>query len=160
MEAEDLAAEYETLVLPRFDEWAALTLGFGLVETARAAGAPVVIDIRTADRVLFHVALPGATPLNDLWVARKAATALLFQKPSLLVGVEHRAKGGTLADHGLSLATHADHGGAVPVRVAGTGVVACVTVSGLPQVEDHRMAVEGLRSLKTRLDGPDPQAGV
>ena len=64
MEAEDLAAEYETLVLPRFDEWAALTLGFGLVETARAAGAPVVIDIRTADRVLFHVALPGATPLN------------------------------------------------------------------------------------------------
>ena len=64
--------------------------------------------------------------------------------PSLLVGLRNRAKNETLAKHGLDMADYADHGGAVPIRVAGTGVVACLTVSGLPQVEDHRLAVAAL----------------
>ncbi len=97
--------------------------------------------------MLFHASLPGAAPLNDRWIARKAATALAFQQPSLLVGTRHRETGGSLAGNGLDPLTHADHGGAVPVRVRGAGVVAVVTVSGLPQVEDHRMAVAALRRL-------------
>jgi uncharacterized protein (UPF0303 family) len=110
-----------------------------------------VIDIRSPDRSLFRAALPGSAPLNDLWVARKAATAMLFHEPSFLVGTRNRERGETLAKHGLPAETHADHGGAVPVRVAGLGVVACVTVSGLPQAEDHRLAADALRALATRL---------
>lgn len=148
MDAQTIEAEFATLIFRRFDEEAALELGHTLVGMARAMAAPVVIDIRTADRILFHAALPGATPLNDLWVARKAATALLFQLPSLLVGTRNRDKDGTLARHGLSEATHADHGGAVPIRVKGVGVVAVVTVSGLPQVEDHKLAVRGIEAIR------------
>lgn len=143
----DLAKEARRLIFPRFAEETALALGLKLVELAQAGDLPVVIDIRTPDRCLFHAALPGSAPLNDLWAARKSATALMFHEASLLVGTRHRDKGETLAKHGLPPEGYADHGGAVPIRVAGTGVVACVTVSGLPQVEDHRLAVRAIEAL-------------
>ena len=72
-------------------------------------------------------------------------------EPSLAVGQRNRDKGETLAKHGLDMAHYADHGGAVPIRVAGVGVVAVLTVSGLPQLEDHRLAVSALTALKARL---------
>lgn len=143
----ELTEEARRLIFPRFAEETALALGLKLVELARAGDLPVVIDIRTADRCLFHAALPGSAPLNDLWAARKSATALMFHEASLLVGTRHRDKGETLAKHGLPSEGYADHGGAVPIRVAGAGVVACVTVSGLPQVEDHRLAVRAIEAL-------------
>lgn len=146
-EIEALEAEAAALVLPAFSEETALRLGLDLVEFARADGLPVVINVRTADRTLFHAALPGSSPENDAWARRKSNVALHFHAPSLLVGARLRAKERTLADQGLPATDYAAHGGAVPIRVQGTGVVAVVTVSGLPQVEDHRLVVQALRRL-------------
>jgi uncharacterized protein (UPF0303 family) len=143
-DSDALKAEAAALVFDRFDEETALSLGLRAAGLAR--GKPVVISVRTADRILFHVALPGSTPLNDRWIARKTATALAFGEPSFVVGIRHRETGRTLATHGLSTETHADHGGAVPLRVAGVGVVACLTVSGLPQAEDHALAIAAIRA--------------
>jgi uncharacterized protein (UPF0303 family) len=145
MDASTLEAEAARLIFPRFTEDTALRLGLTLVELARAGKLPVVIDIRTPDRTLFHASLPGSAPVNDLWARRKSNTALMFQEPSLITGLKHRAKGESLAKHGLSHEDHADHGGAVPIRVKGAGVVAVATVSGLPQVEDHRLVIRGIR---------------
>jgi Haem-degrading len=103
MDLEKLEAEWDGLVLPRFDEATALRLGQVLVELALAEKLPVVIDIRTADRTLFHAALPGAAPLNDLWARRKSNTALMFQLPSLLVGRRNLAKGEKLDRNGRRL---------------------------------------------------------
>lgn len=147
MDVETLEAEAQALILPQFTEGTALMLGMVLVGVAQDGALPIVIDIRTPDRTLFHAALPGSTPLNDLWARRKSNTALLFQLPSFLVGTRNRAKGETLARHGLDPADHADNGGAVPVRVAGAGVVAVVTVSGLPQAEDHALVVRAIRQV-------------
>lgn len=143
----DLAEEARRLIFPRFAEDTALALGLKLVELAQSGNLPVVIDIRTPDRCLFHAALPGSTPMNGLWAARKSATALMFQEASLQVGLRHRKRGETLAKHGLPAERYADHGGAVPIRVEGAGVVACVTVSGLPQVEDHRLAIRAIEAV-------------
>jgi uncharacterized protein (UPF0303 family) len=148
MDIPDLEAEAATLIFESFAETETLHLGQILTGLALAETLPVVINIRTADRTLFHAALPGSAPLNDLWARRKSNVALVFQEASLLVGMRHRAKGETLAKHGLDTADHADHGGAVPIRVKGAGVVAVVTVSGLPQVEDHKLVVRGLRQMK------------
>jgi uncharacterized protein (UPF0303 family) len=149
MDIAELEAEAGTLVLPAFCETDALRLGGILTDIALAEGLPVVIDIRTADRTLYHAGLPGSAPLNDLWARRKSNTALRFHAASLLVGARHREKGETLAKHGLDTADHADHGGAVPIQVKGVGVVAVATVSGLPQVEDHRLVIRGIRALLT-----------
>ena len=147
MTRETLIAEEARLVLPMFDEATALALGTILVDLARAENLPVVINIRTADRTLFHAGLPGSAPLNDAWARRKSNVALMFQKSSLLVGTMLREKGARLADEGLSELDYADHGGAVPIRVVGVGMVAVATVSGLPQRDDHALVVRGLDAL-------------
>jgi uncharacterized protein (UPF0303 family) len=107
----------------------------------------VVINIRSVNRTFFHAALAGSAPLHEIWARRKSNIALTFQEPSLLVGLRHKEKGENLAKHGLDPAEFADHGGAVPIRVAGAGIVAVATVSGLPQVEDHMLVVRGIKAL-------------
>lgn len=149
MEISELETEYAGLELAKFDETAALRLGEVLVDLALAEDLAVVIDIRTADRTLFHAAMPGSAPLNDLWARRKSNTALKFQLPSLLVGRRNKARGEGLERHGLPPEDYSDSGGAVPIRVRGVGVVAVATVSGLPQVEDHKLVVRGLKALAT-----------
>ena len=147
--SETLQAEAANLTLPRFAEAEALALGQILTELGR--GLTIVINIRTPDRTLFHAALPGSGPINDRWIQRKSATALLFQEASLAVGVRTRAKGESLTKFGLPVEDYAEQGGAVPIWVEGAGVVAVVTVSGLAQVDDHNLAVAGLRQLKAGL---------
>ncbi len=147
MDVATLEAQAESLILSTFTEEDALALGMSIVEWARIASLPIVVNIRTPDRTLFHAALPGSAPNNDNWARRKSNTTLLFQQASLLVGTRLRARGETLAMQGLDPQDYADHGGSLPIRVRGVGVVAAVTVSGLPQVEDHNLAVQALEVL-------------
>lgn len=149
MDIADLEAEAARLIFPAFTETTAWHLGQILVNLAQQDHLPVVIDIRTPDRTLFHAALPGSAPLNDRWVRRKSNVALHFHRASLHVGRMMAAKGEALAKHGLSEEDYAIQGGAVPVRVTGVGVVAVATVSGLPQVEDHRLVIRALDHLLT-----------
>jgi uncharacterized protein (UPF0303 family) len=141
-----IRAEAEALVFTQFTEDTAWELGNILVAMARADALPVIINIRTANRCLFHAALPGSKPLNDLWVQRKSSVALLFGEPSFSVGLRHAEKGEKLAKHGLDTAQFADHGGAVPIYTP-SGIAAVATVSGLPQVEDHALVMRALRAL-------------
>ena len=149
MTPSDLEAEAKTLILPRFDADLALRLGVILIGLAK--GLPVVINIRNAHRCHFHAALPGSAANNDTWARRKSNTALMMGLPSLQVGAKHRDKGGSLPEQGYPVEDFSDHGGAVPVVVAGVGMVAVATVSGLPQLEDHRLVVAGIRALLAEL---------
>jgi uncharacterized protein (UPF0303 family) len=61
------------------------------------------------------------------------------------VGQSYRDRGKTFdAEPHLDSALYAAHGGCFPVIVRGTGPVGTVTVSGLPQLEDHHLVVEAL----------------
>lgn len=146
MDLSTLDEEARRLVFAQFSEETALDLGLTLVGLATERALPVVIDIRTPDRTLFHAAMPGSAPLNDLWARRKSATALVAHKASMAVGLKHRERGTTVARDGLDPLHHADSGGAVPIRVAGVGVVAVATVSGLTQEDDHRLVVEAIET--------------
>ncbi len=137
-----LEGQEARLVFPAFGEDTAWAIGTALVAVARAAAAPVVIDIRTPDRTLFHAALPGSTPDNDHWARRKSAVVLRYHHSSLLVGVRLSHRGATLEPSGgIDPMEFAAHGGSFPVRVKGTGVVAAITVSGLASEDDHAMIV-------------------
>ena len=137
--------EEHTLRFDTFDNDDAWRLGCLLVELARERELPVTIDIRRAGQQLFHAALPGTAPDNDTWVARKVRVVLRFGAPSYLVGLRAKAKGTTFNEqHDLPLREYAAHGGAFPIRVRDVGVVGVVTVSGLPQADDHALVVEAL----------------
>ncbi|MFJ6082940.1 heme-degrading domain-containing protein [Streptomyces sp. NPDC092369] len=148
---EELEAQERHLVFSRFtfeDAWA---LGSLLVDLARERQAPVAIDIHRGGQQLFHAALPGSTPDNDAWIARKRRVVERYGSASYLVGARFRAKGTTFEDSSrLDPDEYAAHGGSFPITVDGVGVVGSVTVSGLPQLEDHRMVVEALEEYLKR----------
>ncbi|MEV6193530.1 heme-degrading domain-containing protein [Streptomyces sp. NPDC051920] len=144
-EIADLEEQERRLTLQRFTHDDAWALGTLLVELAREREAPVAIDIRRGGQQLFHAALPGSTPDNDAWIDRKRRVVERYGCSSLLVGSRFRAKGTTFEDSSrLDPDTYAAHGGAFPITVTGAGVIGTVVVSGLPQVEDHKMVVEAL----------------
>lgn len=149
---EQIAQEEQELILPHFDELDAWRLGTILVDRARARTAPVAIDIRRPGQILFHAALPGATADNDEWIRRKSNVVFRFGKASFAVGIG-LALAGTNIDqkYFVSPLEYSPHGGAFPIRVRGTGMVACVTVSGLPQEEDHALVVQGLHQFIAEL---------
>ncbi|GGK47965.1 heme-degrading domain-containing protein [Streptomyces flaveus] len=141
----ELEAQERRLTLPHFTYDDAWTLGTLLVDLARERGAPVAIDITRSGQQLFHAALPGSTPDNDAWIARKRRVVERYAASSLLVGTRFRAKGTTFeADSRLDPDVYAAHGGAFPITVEGAGVIGTVVVSGLPQLEDHALVVEAL----------------
>jgi uncharacterized protein (UPF0303 family) len=150
MDIDTLQSQEDRLRWTRFDANDAANLGLSLLAMARAGALPVVINIRTPSQTLFHMALPGATPLNDLWALRKSATVLTYHMSSLHVGERMRASGRTLAQDGLDPAKYADHGGSFPIRLRDGTVIGAVTISGLPQRDDHALVV---RALETALAG-------
>ncbi|MFD6920078.1 heme-degrading domain-containing protein [Streptomyces sp. NPDC059944] len=144
-EIAELEEQERRLTLPRFTHDDAWTLGTLLVELARERDAPVAVDIRRGGQQLFHAALPGSTPDNDAWIDRKRRVVERYGCSSLLVGSRFRAKGTTFEDSSrLDPDAYAAHGGAFPLAVKDTGVIGTVVVSGLPQIEDHRLVVEAL----------------
>jgi uncharacterized protein (UPF0303 family) len=143
-----IAAQEAALVFQRFTLETAWTLGTALRDAALARGAPVAIDISLRERPLFHAALPGAGPDNADWVRRKRNTVLTLAASTLAVGLKLKASGETLEErYGLSPRDHAAHGGGFPLTLEGLGCIGAITVSGLPQVEDHALVVEVLERL-------------
>ncbi|MER7836832.1 heme-degrading domain-containing protein [Streptomyces sp. NPDC096040] len=142
---EELEKQERLLVFRRFTHDDAWALGSLLVEMARERQAPVAIDIHRAGQQLFHAALPGSTPDNDAWITRKRRVVERYGSASYLVGARFRAKGTTFEESSrLDPDAYAAHGGSFPITVENVGVIGSVTVSGLPQLQDHRLVVDAL----------------
>jgi len=120
----------------------ALRLGLLIVRLATERSLGVTVDITRGEQQLVHIALDGSTADNDAWIARKTRVVRRFGASSLLVGL--REGEGFNAKFDLPLDRYAAHGGSFPVVVHGVGLVGTVTVSGLPQRDDHALVVEAL----------------
>ena len=143
----ELAAEEEELQFTGFTNDDAWDLGSALVAAARRDGAPVAVDVSRHGHQLFHASLPGTSPDNDSWIQRKTRVVHRFGHSSLYVRQASIERGTTFEEEfGLDPALYAAHGGAFPVVVRSVGPVGAVVVSGLPQLEDHRMVVAAIRA--------------
>jgi uncharacterized protein (UPF0303 family) len=146
---EQIAQEEKDLILDRFTEEDAWELGCLIVEEARKRGARVAVDIRRPSQILFHATLAGATPDNDEWIRRKSNVVFRFEKASFAVGITLALAETTIEKKSfVSPLDYSPHGGAFPIRVRGCGLIACATVSGLPQEEDHALVTACLRRFK------------
>jgi uncharacterized protein (UPF0303 family) len=157
--AEDLATiarQEAELLFPSFDYDSAWRLGLSLRELAISRGQSIVIDIRRfgqPHQPLFYTAL-GGTPDNARWVQRKSNVVARFHRSSYAIGLTLEHTNRTFADrYNLPDADYAAHGGSFPIHVSGAGIIGSVTVSGLPQRDDHNLVVEALcLALKKDLD--------
>jgi len=140
---DELLAQEEELQFTSFTNDDAWALGNLLVAGARERGLAVTVDISRGEQRLFHFALPGTAADNDEWIERKNRVVRRFGHSSYFMGV---SEGEAFAsNYLLDEREYAAHGGAFPVRVRDAGVVGTVTVSGLPQEDDHRFVVAVLR---------------
>ena len=142
---EELLAQEEELQFTSFSNDDAWALGTALVAAAREEGLAVTIAIGRGEQRLFHYALEGTAADNDEWIERKNRVVRRFGHSSFYVG--RLLEGTTIEEKFLLDGTlFAAHGGAFPVIVRDVGMVGTVTVSGLPQAEDHRLVVAVLRA--------------
>ena len=141
-----LLQEEQELQFTQFNEDMAWEIGSQLVEQALNKGLPVTIDIMRGTHQLFHAGLRGTSADNDEWVKRKVRTVYRFGHSSFYIGHLLNSKGKTIEQaYLISEFEYAAHGGSFPVIVRDTGVVGTVTVSGLSQEEDHKLAVQVIR---------------
>jgi uncharacterized protein (UPF0303 family) len=145
---EKIALQERELCLPRLDAKIAWDLGSRIRAMALERGLMLVIDVRRFGQPLFYAALDGTTPDNAEWVRRKSNVVARFHCSSYAVGMTLKVKDATLLErYGLPVADYAADGGSFPLTVEGAGIVGSVTVSGLPQRDDHNFVVEALCGL-------------
>lgn len=145
---EDLLAEEKAIALGGFDYADAWTLGSHIQAAAAERGLAIGIEVVHGNTQVFLALMPGSTPDNLDWLRRKRSTALRFHHSSLYVRLLSESRGVNFhTRYRLPDADYAASGGSVPVFIRDVGVVGAVTVSGLPDVEDHRLVIAALRSL-------------
>lgn len=135
-----IALQEERLQFDRFDAKTAWDLGSRLREIAEARQHAIVIDIQLHGLPLFYLALQGTTPDNPEWVRRKRNIVRRFFRSSYAIGLMVKAEKMNL--EALDPSDYAYHGGCFPIFLKNTGCVGTITVSGLPQREDHCLVVE------------------
>ncbi len=156
---EKIAQQEKKLQFQKFDAATAWQIGSALKAEAEKRGVSVAIDIQLGNHPLFSYAMPGTTPDNLDWIRRKKNVVNRYHRSSYSVGLRHEKLGTTLQNRaGLELKDFAPHGGCFPILLAGTGCVGTITVSGLPQRDDHMMVVEILQS-HLKLTGEDLALG-
>jgi len=111
---------------------------------------PIAIEVRIGEWIVFHASLEGSKPENDWWINRKVAVVMLNQHSTMFERVSSEERGVDWhIENGVTDETHAIHGGAIPL-ITEEGFKGILIVSGLPQVEDHLLAVEVLTEFLAR----------
>jgi len=143
-----IAEQERRLRLERLDEATAWELGSLLRRLATGRGGAVTIEVRLARQTVFFCTMPGTTAANADWARRKRNTAELLSRSSYGVGRSLELEGTSLElKMGLPLRDYASHGGSFPLWASGGACLGAVTVSGLPQRDDHALVVEALASM-------------
>jgi len=139
-----IAEQEARLRFERFDAEVAWKLGQRLKETADRLHSAIAMDISFFTQPIFYYAMPGTTPDHADCIRRKRNVVQRFHRSSYAVGLSLKQKESSLEERGLAAHEYAAQGGSFPVFVQGVGCIGAITVSGLPQREDHELVVEVL----------------
>src|SRR4051812_22247076 len=124
----ELEALENELVFESFDQQDAWRIGTAAVDIIHEHDYVLAVQVVVGGRVLFKTAQNGVSQDTEAWLAGKAAAALLFESSTYRVRLRKDADPSVIA--GLDEDTYRTHGGSVPIRVRGRGIIGTVTVSG------------------------------
>lgn len=144
---EALLQQEDELQFDYFNNDLAWQIGCKLKEIAEQKNSHVAIEVYAFKQILFSFAMSNTQLDNRLWIERKRKTVLRFGNSSYYINQYNKSKNRVFEeqDH-IDAKQYAGHGGAFPIRIRNSGLVGVVTVSGLPQIEDHQMVIEALTS--------------
>ena len=124
----------------------AIEVGNQAVALGTSRNYPITISIELDSEEVFRQALPGASDEHAGWINRKANVVNLTHHSTMYERVKAEEDGIDWHDkHGVVDETHAIHGGGFPLRTSDGQFRGVLLISGLPQVEDHLLAVEVLQ---------------
>jgi len=148
--SKQLLAEEQKLRLPSLSNTDAIEIGQIAVSLGSKRKLPIAIEVRIGGWIVFHASLEGSKPENDWWITRKVAVVKLNHHSTLFerVSPEERELDWH-KENGVTDETHAIHGGALPL-ITEEGFKGILIISGLPQIEDHLLAVEVLTEFLAR----------
>jgi len=148
--SKQLLDEEQILKLPSLTNNDAIEIGEIAVILGSQRKLPIAIEVRISEWIVFHASLEGAKPENDWWINRKVAVVMLNQHSTMFERVSAEERGVDWhQENGVTDETHAIHGGAIPL-ITDEGFKGILIISGLPQVEDHLLAVEVLTEFLAR----------
>jgi uncharacterized protein (UPF0303 family) len=148
--SKQLLNEEQVLKLPSLSNNDAIEIGQIAVTLGRQRKLPIAIEVRIGNWIIFHASLEGSKPENDWWINRKVAVVKLKQHSTMYERVSAEERGVDWhKENNLQDETHAIHGGALPL-ITDEGFKGILIISGLPQVEDHLLAVEVLTEFLAR----------
>jgi Uncharacterized conserved protein len=137
--------ELNTLSVGEMSADDAVDLGLVTIAVIRERDLNLAVDVTLRGHSMFRAKLKNTGPENDFWLDAKAAVAVRFGEPSLLVKLRHLEAGTPFEDRtDIDHFRFKAHGGSIPLR-NGDEVVGTITVSGEPDVIDHEVAAEALR---------------
>jgi uncharacterized protein (UPF0303 family) len=143
-----LAQELKDLQLATFDYDFAWKLGCLIQTQAAARSLPAAITVAHGTDVVFALLMPGATPDNTDWAARKRSVAHRFHRSSLAMRLEAELGGYDFNTRfRLPESDFVASGGGFPLMLRGGTLIGTVGVSGLPDLEDHLLVTNALREL-------------
>lgn len=147
----ELIAEQERLQLATFNYDLAWQIGSRIRERAVSESLPVAIEIRHGTDSIFRTLVAGATIDNFDWIRRKCAVAHRFHKSSLLVRLEAERGGYDLNTRfRIPAEDYIASGGGFPLMLKGGTLIGTIGVSGIPDVEDHRLITKVLEEMSVR----------
>lgn len=141
-EIEKILEQEGKLVFCEFSKADAWQLGQQIRKRLIDLAAPAVIDIRLGDQCLFFTSLEGATEANQSWARRKRNLVNLVGSSSYFLSLQTRSGFDVVGAMGLDPRDYVAAGGCFPIRIKNTGAVGTITISGLPEIDDHRIVVE------------------
>lgn len=150
--SKQLSEEEKLFWLESLDVFSALSIGDIAKSIGFSRNLPITIEVRIGDWTVYHASLPGSSPENDSWIARKARVVTLKKHSTLYERV--RAEELSIdwfTENNLSEKEYAIHGGGLPLILKEQGFVGSLIISGLPQIDDHLFGIEVLTEYLARM---------
>lgn len=146
----------EALQFNSFSNKDAWNLGKLMVEEIDKHGMELTVCIRKLNgNILFQYATEKTNLNNQNWMNRKFNIVSLMEKSSLRIMIESIIKKKDLTAYGLNTSDYVLCGGGFPVKLKNGPMVAIITVSNLPHVQDHGFIVKCLSMYLNIKDIPE-----